>query len=48
MTSVEDFEPRPHKGVTFLVEKDKEMQEVRELKVPNASPGYSGCTMNAR
>ena len=30
MEVVEDFEPRPHKEVTFLVERDKEIQELRE------------------
>ena len=29
MEVAEDFEPRPHKAVTFLVERDKEIQEVR-------------------
>ena len=42
MEVVEDFESRPHKAVTFLVERDREMQEVRELKMPKASPGFSG------
>ena len=29
---VEDFESRPRKAVTFLVDRDKEIQEGRELK----------------
>ena len=41
MEVVEDFESRPHKVVTFLVDRDEEIQEVRELKVPKASPATS-------
>ena len=37
----EDFESRPHKAVTFQVENEN-IQEVRELKMPKALPGYSG------
>ena len=45
MEVVEDFESRPHKAVTILVERDKEIQEERELGMPKALPGYSGGRM---
>ena len=48
MEVVEDFESRPHKAVTFLEERDKELQEVRELKMPKALPGYSGGKLSGR
>ena len=40
----------PHKTVTFLVERDMEIQDVREWKMPNTLPGYSGgkCQEEAR
>ena len=44
MKVVEDVESRSHKPVSFLVEGDMEIQEVRELRVPKALPGYSGGT----
>ena len=34
MEVVEDFESRLHKAVTLLVDRDKEIQEVLELKMP--------------
>ena len=42
MEVVEDFESRPHKAVTFLMERDTEIQELRELKMPTALPGCNG------
>ena len=42
MEVVEDFESRPHKAVSFVVEREKEMQEWNEQKLPKASLGYSG------
>ena len=30
----QDVESRPHKAFTFLLERDKEFQELRELKMP--------------
>ena len=45
---VEDFESRAHKAVTLLAERDKEIQEVRELKLSRALPGYSGVKIEAR
>ena len=41
MDVVEDFESGPHKAVTCLVERDKVIQELRELKMPQAWSGYS-------
>ena len=42
MKVVEDFESRPHKAVSFVVERDKEIQEWTEQKLPKVLPGYSG------
>ena len=42
MEVVEDFEPRPHKAVTFSEEREKELQVSREQKKPKALPGFSG------
>ena len=42
MEVVEDFESRPHKAASFLVERDKETQEWNEQKQPKVLPGYSG------
>ena len=38
--AVEDFSSRPHKAVTFLVDRDKELQVMRESKMPVALPGW--------
>ena len=48
MEVVEDFESRPHQAVTFLVEREKEIQEVRELKMSEALLGFSGDKMPSR
>ena len=45
---VEVFESEPHKSVTFLVERDMEIQEVRVLKMSKALPGYRGDKMSVR
>ena len=42
MKVVEDLEPRPHKAVSFVVERGKEKQEWNEQKLPKVLPGYSG------
>ena len=42
MKVVGDFESRPHKAVSFVVERDKEIQEWNEQKLPKVLPGYSG------
>ena len=46
MGVMEDFESRPHKTVSFFVERDKEVQEWNEQKLPKMLPGYNveaGC-----
>ena len=52
MKVVEDFELRPHKAVCFVVEKDKEVQEWNEQKLPKVLPGFNGgrlpCAENSR
>ena len=45
---VEGVESSPHNTVMFLVGKDKDMQELRELQMPNAFPGYSGGKLLGR
>ena len=40
MVVVEDFESRPHKAA-FLAERDMEFQELRDVRMPKALPGYS-------
>ena len=42
MKVVEDFESRPLKAVTFVVEKEKSIQEWSEQKLPKVFPGKSG------
>ena len=48
MEVLEDFESRPHKAVTFLVEREKEFQVWREEKRPKVLPGYSGGKLPGR
>ena len=48
MKVVKDFESRPHKAVTFLVERGKERQEWNEQKLAKALPGYSGGRLPGR
>ena len=45
MEVVDDFESRPRKAVFFRVERDKEVQEVRDLDIPKALPGFSAGTL---
>ena len=40
MEVVEDFESRPHKIVSFVVERDTDFQVWREQKMPKALPGF--------
>ena len=40
MKVVEDFESRPHKAVSFVVEREKEIQEWHEQKLPTVLPGF--------
>ena len=42
MQVLEDFESRPHKAITFVVERGRERQEWNEQKLPKALPGHSG------
>ena len=45
MKLVEDFESRPHKAVSFLVERGKERQDMwNEQKLPKAPPEHSEAT----
>ena len=48
MKAVEDFELRPNKAVSFVVERDKEVQEWNEQKMPKVLPGYSGGRLSGR
>ena len=48
MRVVEDFESRPHKAVSFVVEREKEIQEWNERKLPKVLPGYSGGRLPGR
>ena len=45
---VEDFESGPHEAVSFVVERDKEVQEWKELKMPKVLPGSSGGKLPGR
>ena len=48
MKVIEDFQSRPNKAVTFVVERGKERQGWNEQKLPKASPGYSGGRLPGR
>ena len=48
MNVVEDFESRPHKVATFVVEKGKERQEWSKQRIAKALTGYSGGRLPAR
>ena len=48
MKVIEDFESRPHKAVTFVVERGKERQEWSEQRMPKVLPGYSGGRLPGR
>ena len=48
MQVIEDFESRPHKAVTFIVERGKERQEWNDQKMPMASSGQSGGRLPGR
>ena len=48
MKVVEDFESRPHKAMSFVVEREKEIQEWTEQKLPKALLGYSGGRLPGR
>ena len=42
MEVVEDFESRPHKAVSFMVEREKEIREWNGEKMPKVLPGKRG------
>ena len=44
----EDFESSPHKALSFVVEREKEMQEWNEQKLPKVLPRYSGGRLPGR
>ena len=48
MKVVEDFESRPHKVVTFVIERRNERQEWSEQRMPQALPGCSGGRLPGR
>ena len=48
MKVVEYFESRPHKAVSFVVEKEKEIQEWNEQKLPKVLLGHSGGKLKGR
>ena len=48
MEVVEDFESRPHIAVSFVVKREKEMQEWNEQKLPKVFPGFSGGRLSGR
>ena len=45
MDVVEDFASKPGKAVSFLVQRDKVMQVVRELNMHQTVPGFSGGSL---
>ena len=48
MKVTEDFESRPHKAVTFVVERGKERQEWSEQRMSKVLPGYGGGRLPGR
>ena len=48
MKVVEGSESRPHKAVSFVVEREKEMQEWNEQKLPKVLQGYIGGRLPGR
>ena len=48
MEVVEDFESRPHKADSFVVERGKEIQKWNEQKLPKVPPGNSGGRLPGR
>ena len=48
MEVVEDFESRPPKAVSFTVERETEIQEWNEQKLPKVLPGYNGGRLPGR
>ena len=48
MEVVEDFESRPHEAVSFVIERDKEVQEWKQQAMPKALLGFSGGKLAGR
>ena len=48
MEVVEDFESRPHKAVSFVVRRQKEIKEWNDQKLPKVLPGNSGGRLPGR
>ena len=48
MKVVEDFQLRPHKAVSFVVERDKDVEAWNEQKLPKVLPGYCGGRLPGR
>ena len=48
MEVVEDFESRPQKAVSFVLEREEETQEWNEQKLPKVWTGYSGGRLPGR
>ena len=48
MKVIKEFESRPHKAVTFVVERGKERQERNGQKLPKTLPGKSGGRLPGR
>ena len=48
MKVVEDTESSPHKAVSFVVRREKEMKEWNQQKLPKVLPGYSGGRLPGR
>ena len=42
------FESRPHKAVSFVARREKEVKEWNEQKLPKVLPGHSGGTLPGR
>ena len=45
---LEDFESRPRKAVSFVVEREKEVQEWNEQELPKVLPCHSGRRLPGR
>ena len=48
MKAVEDFGWMPHKAVSFVVEREKEIQEWNEQNLPKELPSHSGGRLAGR
>ena len=48
MEVMEDFESRPHNAVSFVVERNMEVQEWIEQKMRKALPGHNGGRLSGR